>query len=112
MKILSNKTYQGMVDGEIRLKNTIYDLRKDIDEYRKYLIEDEDTIQRLKVMILERQLQDERAFGDGSKTTLRKIEELDRIIHYENWKETARELAIKVSYYEDLLKKHGISFLR
>lgn len=61
---------------------------------------------------LERQLQDERAFGDGSKTTLRKIEELDRIIHYEDWKETARELAIKVSYYEDLLKKHGISFLR
>ena len=61
---------------------------------------------------LERQLQDERAFGDGSKTTLRKIEVLDRIIHYEDWKKTARELAIKVSYYEELLKKHGISFLR
>lgn len=61
---------------------------------------------------LERQLQDERAFGDGSKTTIRKIEELDRIINYEDWKEMARELARKVSYYEDLLKKHGISFLR
>ena len=61
---------------------------------------------------LERDLADERAYGNASKTTLRKIEELDRIIHYENWKETARELARKVSYYEDLLKRHGISYLK
>ena len=63
MKILSNKTYQGMVDGEIRLKNTIYDLRKDIDEYRKYLIEDEDTIQKLKVMIEELKEENKKLLG-------------------------------------------------
>ena len=61
---------------------------------------------------LERDLYAERAYGKASKTTLRKIEELDRIIHYENWKETARELARKVSYYEDLLKRHNISYLK
>ena len=52
-----------MVDGEIRLKNTIYDLRKDIDEYRKYLIEDEDTIQKLKVMIEELKEENKKLLG-------------------------------------------------
>lgn len=61
---------------------------------------------------LEKDLDAERAFGNASKTTLRKIEELDRIIHYDEWKETARELARKVSYYEDLLKRHNISYLK
>lgn len=61
---------------------------------------------------LEQDLYAERAYGNASKTTLRKIEELDRIIHYEDWKESAKELARKVLYYEELLKRHNISYLR
>lgn len=83
MKILSNKTYQGMVDREARLKNTIYDLRKDIDEYRKYLIEDEDTIQRLKVMIEELKEENKKLLGAKGGYTKeinklkKQVEELD-----------------------------------
>lgn len=57
---------------------------------------------------LEIELYDERAFGNASKTTLRKIEELDRIIHYDDYWLEAKELRRKVAYYEELLKKHNI----
>lgn len=83
MKILSNKTYQCMVDREARLKNTIYDLRKDIDEYRKYLIEDEDTIYRLKVTIEELKEKQKKLLGAKGGYTKeinklkKQVEELD-----------------------------------
>ncbi len=57
---------------------------------------------------LESELYDERAFGNASKTTLRKIEELDRIIHYDDYRLETKELRKKVIYYEELLKKHNI----
>ena len=59
---------------------------------------------------LELNLYDERAFGNASKTTLRKIEELDRIIHYDDYRLEAKELRKKVIYYEELLKKYSIPF--
>ena len=59
---------------------------------------------------LEMQLYEERAFGEPSKTTLKKIEELDRIIHYDDYKLEAKELRKKVSYYEELLKRHNINY--
>ena len=59
---------------------------------------------------LEMQLYEERAFGEPSKTTFRKIEELDRIIHYDDYKLEAKELRKKVSYYEELLKRHNINY--
>ena len=83
MKILSNKTYQCMVDIEARLKNTIYDLRKDIDEYRKYLIEDEDTIHKLKVTIEELKEENQKLLGAKGGYTKeinklkKQVEELD-----------------------------------
>lgn len=61
---------------------------------------------------LERDLADERAYGNASKTTLRKIEELNRIIDYDNLKNSLEELARKALYYEDLLKRHNISYLK
>ena len=61
---------------------------------------------------LEMQLQDEMAFGEPSKTTLRKIEELERIINYDEWHNAAEELAKKIKYYEELLKRHNISYLK
>lgn len=61
---------------------------------------------------LERQLYDKRAFGEPSKTTLRKIEELDCIIHYHDVLEYSKELTKKIRYYENLLERHGISYLK
>lgn len=61
---------------------------------------------------LELDLDDERAFGNPSKTTLRKIAELDRIIDYDFYVNSSKELARKVIYYESLLKRHGISYMR
>lgn len=61
---------------------------------------------------LERDLYAERAYGKPSKTTLRKIEELDRIIHYEDYLNYSKELKRKVDYYESLLERHNISYLK
>lgn len=66
----------------------------------------------LKKEKLEKDLYAERAYGKPSKTTLRKLEELERIIHYDEYKNAVKELAKKVSYYENLLKRHNISFLK
>lgn len=59
---------------------------------------------------LEKDLDAERAFGNPSKTTLRKIEELDRIIYYDDYRLEAKDLRKKVIYYEELLKKHNITY--
>ena len=61
---------------------------------------------------LEKNLYAERAYGKASKTTLRKIEELNRIIHYEDYLSYAKDLKRKVDYYESLLDKHKISYLK
>lgn len=61
---------------------------------------------------LERDLYAERAYGNASKTTLRKIEELDRIIHYDDYLNYSKELKKKVDYYEKLLERHNISYLK
>lgn len=61
---------------------------------------------------LEMQLYEERAYGNASKNTLRKIEELDRIIYYDGHVKEVKELRQKVIYYQDLLKKHNIQFDR
>lgn len=74
--------------------------KKDIDKYIE------------KRNKLENDLDAERAYGSPSKTTLRKIEELDRIIHYEDYKLEAKDLRKKVIYYEELLEKHNMSHLR
>lgn len=59
---------------------------------------------------LEQNLYAERAYGNASKTTLRKIEELDRIIYYDDHVKEAKELRKKVIEYQDLLRKYGINF--
>ena len=61
---------------------------------------------------LELDLYDEVAFGNASKATLRKIEELDRIINYDDYRLESKELKEKVIYYEELLIKHNIQFRR
>ena len=61
---------------------------------------------------LERDLADEIAFGEPSKTTLRKIEELKRIIEYGDLLNYLKELKRKTDYYENLLKRHNISYLK
>lgn len=61
---------------------------------------------------LEKDLYAERAYGKPKKSTLRKIEELDRIIHYDDYRLEAKDLRRKVSYYEELLKRHNISYLK
>lgn len=61
---------------------------------------------------LERDLADEIVFGEPSKTTLRKIEELKRIIEYGDLLNYLKELKRKTDYYENLLKRHNISYLK
>ncbi len=61
---------------------------------------------------LEQCLYAEKAYGKASKTTLRTIEELDRIIHYDDYLNYSKELKKKVDYYEALLKRHNISYLK
>ncbi len=61
---------------------------------------------------LERDLADEIAFGEPSKTTLRKLEELKRIIEYGALLNYSKELKRKTDYYENLLKRHNISYLK
>lgn len=61
---------------------------------------------------LERDLADEIAFGEPSKTTLRKLEELKRIIEYGDLLNYSKELRRKTDYYENLLKRHNISYLK
>lgn len=61
---------------------------------------------------LERDLADETAFGEPSKTTLRKLEELKRIIEYGDLLNYSKELKRKTDYYENLLKRHNISYLK
>lgn len=61
---------------------------------------------------LERDLADEIAFGKPSKTTLRKLEELKRIIEYGDLLNYSKELKRKTDYYENLLKRHNISYLK
>ena len=61
---------------------------------------------------LERDLADEIAFGEPSKTTLRKLEELKRIIEYGDLLNYSKELKRKTDYYENLLKRHNISYLK
>lgn len=61
---------------------------------------------------LERDLADEIAFGEPSKTILRKLEELKRIIEYEDLLNYSKELKRKTDYYENLLKRHNISYLK
>lgn len=61
---------------------------------------------------LERDLADEIAFGEPSKTTLRKLEELKRIIGYGDLLNYSKELKRKTDYYENLLKRHNISYLK
>lgn len=61
---------------------------------------------------LERDLADEIAFGEPSKTTLRKLEELKRIIEYGDLLNFSKELKRKTDYYENLLKRHNISYLK
>lgn len=61
---------------------------------------------------LERDLADEIAFGEPSKTTLRKLEELKRIIEYGDLLNYSKELKRKTDYYENLLKHHNISYLK
>lgn len=66
----------------------------------------------LKKKKLERDLADEIAFGEPSKTTLRKLEELKRIIEYGDLLNYSKELKRKTDYYENLLKRHNISYLK
>lgn len=61
---------------------------------------------------LERDLADEIAFGEPSKTTLRKLEELKRIIEYGDLLNYSKELKRITDYYENLLKRHNISYLK
>lgn len=61
---------------------------------------------------LERDLADEIAFEEPSKTTLRKLEELKRIIEYGDLLNYSKELRRKTDYYENLLKRHNISYLK
>lgn len=61
---------------------------------------------------LERDLADEIAFGEPSKTTLRKLEELKRIIEYGDLLNYSKELKRKTDYYENLLKRRNISYLK
>lgn len=61
---------------------------------------------------LGRDLADEIAFGEPSKTTLRKLEELKRIIEYGDLLNYSKELKRKTDYYENLLKRHNISYLK
>lgn len=61
---------------------------------------------------LERDLIDEMAYGNPSKTTLRKIEELNCIINYHEVLNLSEELLKKVKYYEKLLSQYGISYLK
>lgn len=61
---------------------------------------------------LERDLADEIAFGEPNKTTLRKLEELKRIIEYGDLLNYSKELKRKTDYYENLLKRHNISYLK
>lgn len=61
---------------------------------------------------LERDLADEIAFGEPSKTILRKLEELKRIIEYGDLLNYSKELKRKTDYYENLLKRHNISYLK
>lgn len=61
---------------------------------------------------LERDLADEIAFGEPSKTTLRKLEELKRIIEYGDLLNYSKELKRRTDYYENLLKRHNISYLK
>lgn len=61
---------------------------------------------------LERDLADELAFGNPSKTTVRKIEELKCIIHYHEVLNLSEELLKKIKYYENLLSRYGISYLK
>lgn len=61
---------------------------------------------------LERDLADEIAFGEPSKTILRKLEELKRIIEYGDLLNYSKELKRKTDYYENLIKRHNISYLK
>lgn len=61
---------------------------------------------------LERDLADEIAFGEPSKTTLRKLEELKRIIEYGDLLNYSKELKRRTDHYENLLKRHNISYLK
>lgn len=61
---------------------------------------------------LERDLADEQAFGQPSKTTIRKIEELNCVINYHKVLNLNEELLKKVKYYENLLSRYGISYLK
>lgn len=61
---------------------------------------------------LERDLADEIAFGEPSKTILKKLEELKRIIEYGDLLNYSKELKRKTDYYENLLKRHNISYLK
>lgn len=61
---------------------------------------------------LERDLADEIAFEEPSKTTLRKLEELKRIIEYGDLLNYSKELKRRTDYYENLLKRHNISYLK
>lgn len=61
---------------------------------------------------LERDLADEIVFGEPSKTILRKLEELKRIIEYGDLLNYSKELKRKTDYYENLLKRHNISYLK
>lgn len=72
------------------------DVRKYIEKKEKY----------------ERDLADECAFGNASKTTLRKIEELNCIINYNDLLELSKDQRRKIMYYEELLKRHNISYLK
>jgi hypothetical protein len=65
-----------------------------------------------KIKRLERDLADEIAFGEPSKTILRKLEELKRIIEYGDLLNYSKELKRKTDYYENLLKRHNISYLK
>lgn len=74
--------------------------KKDIDKYFE------------KKEKLEHTLADEMAFGNPSKTTLRKIEEFNRIIAYDELINLLKESKRKISYYETLLERHNISYLK
>lgn len=59
---------------------------------------------------LELCLYDERAFGNPSKTTLRKLEELRRIIDFDDYVKENQKLKTINLYYKELLKEHNIVY--
>lgn len=65
MKILRNKTYQGMIDEKVKLERIIYDLSNDIDRQQIIAYNDSREIQKLNVLV--KQLKKEKHKLQGAK---------------------------------------------